>query len=41
MNELTRIESESLTEALFRLGKMKHNKEIIATWDDIADKLNE
>lgn len=41
MDELTRIESESLTEALFRLGKMKHNKEIIATWDDIADKLNE
>lgn len=41
MNELIRLNSETLTETLFRFGNMKQNKEVSVTWDDIADKLND
>ena len=40
MEELTRLESETITDTLFRYGKMKHDKDVSVTWDDIANALN-
>lgn len=41
MTDLKRLDNESIEETLYRLGKLKLNKGINCTWDDIANALNE
>ena len=41
MNQMDRLENETLEDYLWRLGNLKTNKEIENTWHEIAEKINE